>query len=192
MTTTVLVVTKKSFSLHRELNLFFEKNSSEKNVLYYQHCCLANQELLIRKPLESNINSFCCRLPFRMGWHGVWTKRRFTTLTRQPGINKNTTPFNVFLCEFWCYWLKSSILKLSLEAWLIKWLERFFISYSQIDAFDYNQETGSISNRRTAVKIDPSHGVIFLLKRISLLTIAPCGFTVLMYKCSLFTYALDF
>ena len=39
-----------------------------------------------------------------------------------------------------------------------------FISYSQIDAFDYDQEAGSISNRRTAVKIDLSHGVIFLLQ----------------------------
>ncbi|CAH3173214.1 unnamed protein product [Porites lobata] len=29
---------------------------------------------------------------------------------------------------------------------------------SQIDAFDYDQEAGSISNRRTAVKIDLSHG----------------------------------
>ena len=34
---------------------------------------------------------------------------------------------------------------------------------SQIDAFDYDEETGSISNRRTAVKISPSHGVSLLL-----------------------------
>ena len=30
---------------------------------------------------------------------------------------------------------------------------------SKIDAFDYDEQAGSVSNRRTAVKIDPSHGV---------------------------------
>ena len=33
----------------------------------------------------------------------------------------------------------------------------------RIDAFDYDEESGAISNRRTAVKFDPSHGVRLLL-----------------------------
>lgn len=34
----------------------------------------------------------------------------------------------------------------------------------KIDAFDYDEETGAISNRRTAFKFDPSLGVSLLLK----------------------------
>ena len=33
-------------------------------------------------------------------------------------------------------------------------------NFRKIDAFDYDEEAGSISNRRIAIKIDPSHGVI--------------------------------
>ena len=38
-----------------------------------------------------------------------------------------------------------------------------FIINSKIDAFDYDEGAGSISNRRTAVKIDPSLGVSLVL-----------------------------
>lgn len=37
------------------------------------------------------------------------------------------------------------------------YFKTFFLS--KIDAFDYDEQGGSISNRRTAVKINPSHGV---------------------------------
>ena len=40
----------------------------------------------------------------------------------------------------------------------------FSLIYSQIDAFDFDEQPGSISNRRTVVKIDPSHGVSLSLK----------------------------
>ena len=40
------------------------------------------------------------------------------------------------------------------------WLKIIFNPfYSKIDAFDYDHETGAISNRRTAVQIDPALGV---------------------------------
>ena len=40
------------------------------------------------------------------------------------------------------------------------WLKIIFnLFYSKIDAFDYDHEAGAISNRRTAVQIDPALGV---------------------------------
>lgn len=40
------------------------------------------------------------------------------------------------------------------------WLKIIFNPfYSKIDAFDYDHEAGAISNRRTAVQIDPALGV---------------------------------